>query len=200
MLATSGILAPPPPPAPPAPIGRIGNLAYLKQTDASSGLNLIKLPVRFNYSAEIITPQKMCSGQAGNIWMSDPKDTSPWFTVDLGRNYQINYIQFWNRYDCCQGRMFPMSVCLDGPRQCNIYNESSIPLIYNTAFSYVGRVLNISLVGENLHDGGSIFNLCAIQVYGTSHVISLPPPYPPFPSPPPPSPPPPLPSPPPPLP
>ena len=191
--------APPtPPPSPPRPPSTLTpNIAYVKSTNASSGLNLIKNPVRFNYSAELdLAPQKMCSGEAGNVWMSDSKDRAPWFSIDLGAFYSISYVKIYNRYDCCQGRMYPLTACL-GVNCFNARNPN-VPLIYEVPpVGFTGQVFNISLSGPTNLYGDSIFHICAIFLYGIRVTIPPPPPPSPSPFPPPlPSPPPPLPPPP----
>ena len=185
------------------------SITYNKTATASSNRYFPtdpSLAIRFQRNSDIYSPEKQCSGQARNIWMSDPTDTNPWLQVDLGQTYSTTALFIWNRNDCCWGRLTPFSITISdtnattvGPTfkdqsPCFMSDDPKPPSkvgIYADCVS-VGRYVIIRLTGPNHYNYGTDFHVCAIQVYGSLYSASPSPPPtplpPPRPSPPPPSP------------
>ena len=201
-----------PAPPPPIPYSSTPSIAYGGKPSASSGVSLESLPLRFQYSSQILLPKKQCSGQSSTVWTSNAKvDQFPWFQVDLGARYTTTDYQIWNRYDCCGGRLSPFSIfvsetsgLVDGVpvgaplslSACATYSNATPPETIQGPCVGTGRYVIIQLTGNNSYDGGRELNICAFQIFGNLTMGAVPPPRPPLPPPPPlPSPPPPSPSP-----
>ena len=45
------------------------------------------------------------NGTNPNFWHSLVDDTNPFLLIDLGSNYELDYVNIWNRTDCCGERL-----------------------------------------------------------------------------------------------
>lgn len=114
-------------------------------------------------------------GETSGEWSSSSvthtnTEDNPWWQVDLGSTYSIDYIQIWNRTDCCMERLTNFTVSVINSSGSTTFSESysSYPdaSVSVDAEGASGQIVQIQL------DDSNPISLAEVQVFGSEVALS----------------------------
>ena len=100
------------------------------------------------------TPRWNWNNDAANSLSHTLNDNQAWWQVDLGKDYEIEQIDIYNRDDCCSGRLDDFNVSILDVTHTQVWNLDHIDTFSGSLSLFIpddvlGRYVKIQLNGSN---------------------------------------------------
>ena len=154
-----------------------GNKVRLRKPNATSPLNIAEievftsnppLPTTATASSQLSAaypPSKAIDGDTDgtnpNFWHSVANDTDPYLLLDLGASYDLDYVNIWNRTDCCGGR-------LDGAIVEVLDASDLVQFTYTIGTATTENTIFLNTIGQKVRirkTGTATMNIAEVEVF-----------------------------------